>query len=137
MLYCAWFQAQIRMVQRFIAFILFIVLLTNSFVMPSQQKNAVQILSQKDYSLADRYNNAFVNSVFSDNILLTLAYMRGSVHAGQQVNWNSVKKDFTYTLIIKPGKTFAFHDDVLPQYKTSDVNTTHAHFDSAEGFKYD
>lgn len=103
------------------------------FVQPAQ----AQILSQKDYSLLDRYGNSYVNNVFSDNILLTLAYMRGAVKNGQPVDWKNVKGDFTYTLIIKPGQTFAFHDNVLPQYNNVPLETTNAHFDSQQGFESD
>lgn len=96
-----------------------------------------EVLATKQYSLSDRYSNAFVNDVFADNILLTLAYMRGLVKKGQPVDWNSVTSPFTYTMLLKPGQTFAFHDEVLPEYEGKNLVTTNAHFDSAEGFKSD
>lgn len=96
-----------------------------------------QLLSDKQYSLADRYSNSYVNTIFDQNILLTLAYMRGVVKNGEPVNWEHVKADFTYTMVLQPGKTFAFHDDVLPQYRNSLVATTNAHFDSTQGFVSD
>jgi hypothetical protein len=37
------------------------------------------VLSKVDYSLENRYTNTFVNDVFSDNILLALAYMNGVI----------------------------------------------------------
>ncbi len=95
------------------------------------------VLAEKQYSLADRYNNTFVNDVFADNILLTLAYMSGNAKDGQTVDWNKVDGQFVYTLTLKPGQTFAFHDQVLPQYQGKIAETTNAHFDSSEGFKSD
>lgn len=95
------------------------------------------ILSEKQYSLSKRYDNAFVNDVFSDNILLTLAYMRGVAKEGTPVDWSKVKGNFTYNLVIKPGQTFAFHNTVLPEYKDSVTHTTNAHFNAQQGFRSD
>lgn len=105
-------------------------MINNSKFMPT-------MIAQKTYSLSDRYGNSYVNNVFSDNILLALAYMVGTVKNGKNVNWNMVTDPFTYQLILKPGQTFAFHDEILPQYKKSVVETTNAHFDSSQGFKSD
>jgi vancomycin resistance protein YoaR len=43
----------------------------------------------------------------------------------------------TYEVVIKPGETFAFHDDVNPLYSGKLVATTNAHFNAVEGFKSD
>ena len=94
-------------------------------------------LASVTYSMSDRYGNTFVNDVFSDNILLTLAYMRGAVHEGERVVWGAVRAPFTYTLTLKPGETFAFHDRLLPDFQGKVVATTNAHFDSSEGFRSD
>lgn len=94
----------------------------------------IQTLSDKQYSLADRYADAFVNTVFDKNILLTLAYMRGAAQTGQPVDWGKVKENFTYTMMLQPGKTYAFHDEVLPQYKSILEQTSNAHFDTTQGF---
>lgn len=94
-------------------------------------------LAAVQYSLADRYGNAFVNGVFDDNILLTMAYMRGAVHKGERVVWGAVRAPFRYTLTLKPGETFAFHDRLLPEFQGKVVATTNAHFDSTEGFRSD
>lgn len=96
-----------------------------------------RVLSQVSYSLADRYADTYVNNVFSDNILLTLAYMGGEVKDGQDVNWDKVKSMDTVSLFIKPGQTFAFHDAVMGKYAGKVASTTNAHFNSYEGFKSD
>jgi hypothetical protein len=77
-----------------------------------------KILADVSYSLADRYNDPYVNNVFSDNILLTIAYMGGKV-------------------VLQPGKTFAFHDAIMQKYQGKVSATTNAHFNLNEGFKSD
>lgn len=62
--------------------------------------------------------------------------MRGIVK-DSKVNWNEVEKPFHYEFKLDKNQVFAFHDDVLPQYKDEVVKTTNAHFNSIEGFKSD
>lgn len=95
------------------------------------------VLSDVNYSLENRYTNTYVNDVFADNILLTLAYMNGTVKEGEKFVWDTVRSPFTYKLILKPGEIFAFHDRVLSEYKDKIAATTNAHFNSTQGFKSD
>jgi hypothetical protein len=95
------------------------------------------ILAQQEYSLQDRYKVPSVNTVFADNILLTLSYMDGQTKAGQSVDWEKVRQPDQYTFVLQPNQTFAFHDKVEEQYKNSVVQTTNAHFSSDEKFKSD
>lgn len=95
------------------------------------------ILAQANYSLSNRYSNTYVNNVFADNILLTLAYMGGKVKKDKGISWEKVKTPGSDTFLLKPGETFAFHDSLLSKYKNSTVATTNAHFNSNEGFKSD
>lgn len=94
-------------------------------------------LSEHSISLEKRYGNSFVNDVFKDNILLNLAYMRGLVTEGSKVDWKTVRQPFTFDVKLAPAEVFAFHDDVLPVYKTKNLKTTKAHFNSQEEFKSD
>jgi hypothetical protein len=94
-------------------------------------------LSNVSYSLSNRYSNTFVNDVFSDNILLTIAYLGGKIKKGDSISWDSVKADSEEKFTLKPGETFAFHDAVLEKYKGKIALTTNAHFNSYEGFKSD
>lgn len=89
-----------------------------------------QVLSSHEISLEKRYY-----PVQKDNILLNLAYMEGRVT--NKVNWDEIKKPFSYQFRLEPSKTFAYHDDVLNEYKSTLVKTTQAHFNSQEGFKTD
>lgn len=94
-------------------------------------------LSNVSYSLSNRYSDAFVNDVFSDNILLTIAYLGGKVKKGDTIHWETVEADQEVKFTLKPGETFAFHDAVLEKYVGKVAVTTNAHFNSYEGFKSD
>lgn len=95
-----------------------------------------KILGTQAFSLEKRYADTFVNDVFKDNILLTLAYMRGMTKTNNP-NWSEVEKPFTYSITLKPGEVFAFHEDILPEFAGKVVKTTNAHFGADEGFKSD
>lgn len=95
------------------------------------------VITEANYSLTNRYSNTYVNDVFTDNILLTLAYLGGKVKKGEAVSWDTVKKPASNSFTLKPGESFAFHDTPLEKYKKSLVASTNAHFSSNEGFKSD
>ncbi len=94
------------------------------------------VLGGQAFSLEKRYADSFVNGVFKDNILLTLAYLRG-VEVTNNPKWDAVEKPFTYSFTLKPGEVFAFHEDTLPEFGGKVVKTTNAHFGAQEGFKSD
>lgn len=101
-------------------------------VQPSAQSLAV-----REFSLETRYNDTFVNSVFKENILLTVRYLSGERIDPKNINWDGIKKPFEYKLVLRPGETFAFHDDVLPEFEGKVSKTTNAHFNGQDGFKSD
>lgn len=94
-------------------------------------------LSTKEISLENRYNVKFVNDVFKDNILLNLAYMMDKEVEASEIKWEEIRKPFLFSFTLFPGKTFAFHEDVLSEFKDKLSVTTNAHFNFAEGFKSD
>lgn len=102
---------------------------------PALQKPTV--LSQRQFSLEDRYDNSYVNGVFKDNILLNIAYLAGKITSPNQIDWNNIEKPFEYKFTLQPGKTFAYHNDVLTKYEGKVTQTTNAHFNAQEGFKSD
>jgi hypothetical protein len=124
------------MFKRFLPIIIAVSLVFTSTAFPYTSAPK-RTLSNLTYSLSNRYNDPYVNGVFADNILLTLAYMDGKVKEGQKVQWNKVEDSGVTTLILKPGQTFAFHDTVLEKYKGKVVSTTNTHFNSRDGFKSD
>lgn len=120
-----------------IVFVLFAAMLdvANSITTLSTTPLSGNSLSERSFSMAKRYNNDFVNGVFRDNILLTLEYLSGDKINPKGINWQDVNKPKVYKLTLKPGETFAFHDDVLPEYKNKVDKTSNAHFNAAEGFR--
>ena len=95
------------------------------------------VISSHEISLENRYAVKSVSDIFKDNILLNIAYMEGKIGKKEDINWDEVKKPFTYQFRLEPGQVFAYHDDVLEEYKQSLVKTTQAHFNGSEGFKTD
>lgn len=95
------------------------------------------VLSSHEISLKNRYSVKSVSDIFKDNILLNLAYMDGRVKKKEDINWDEIKKPLSLQFSLGPGKTFAFHEDILDEYKNTLVKTTQAHFNSSEGFKTD
>lgn len=94
-------------------------------------------LATHSISLNERYNDAFVNGVFKDNILLTLNYMEGKVKSASEISWAEVEKPLHYEFTLQPNEEFAFHDKLLPEYSGHVVKTTNAHFNFQDGFKSD
>src|SRR3989344_4551757 len=82
---------------------------------PSPDVNSVQqkYLAASGISLEKRYDNKYVNDVFKDNILLNLSYLSGKITKREDINWEDINKPFEYSFTLLPGKTFAFHEDVL------------------------
>lgn len=115
------------------------VIVTAIFILtsPKAPTTTSKPLSEVTYSLSNRYSNKYVNDVFSDNILLTIAYMSGKIKKGNDVPWKLVQADGEVKFSLKPGEAFAFHDAVFDKYKNKIAVTTKAHFNSSEGFKSD
>lgn len=87
-------------------------------------------LASHEMSLEKRYY-----PVQKENILLNLAYLDGRVSKKEGIDWEEVKKPFQSEFKLEPGQTFAFHDDILPEYQSKITRTSNAHFNAEEGFK--
>ncbi len=103
----------------------------------SQKMPKEHLLATHTMSLDKRYVDPFVNSVFSDNILLTLAYLGNQARQNEPVNWQKTRQFSHFEFALSQGQTFAFHDTELPLYQGKIATTTHAHFNSQEGFESD
>jgi len=66
-----------------------------------------------------------------------LAYMDGLVKSKPDISWDRVESPSRYKFTLDPGQEFAFHEKTLPDYTENVVQTTNAHFNWNEGFKYD
>lgn len=121
-----------------IAALLSLVLTTNSaFTAPLVNTPETVVLGERQFSLSDRYHVASVNEVMKKNILLNFAYLSGAVKSKSDVSWDKIESPSQYSLTLKPGEVFAYHNSVLPEYKDKVVATTNAHFNSTEGFVSD
>ncbi len=94
-------------------------------------------LGSRAFSLENRYGDRQVNEVMKDNILLSLAYLRGLPINPIAVDWESVRAPFEWEVILDPGRTFAFQNDVALPYRGTIAYSTNAHFSYDEGFKSD
>ena len=92
-------------------------------------------LASKTFSLEDRNSSKFVNDIFKDNILLTLNYMEGRVKNKSEIVWEDIEKPRSYRFELKPGESFAFHDQILKSHNETVVKTTNARFNYQDGFK--
>ncbi len=95
-----------------------------------------QVLSHKQISMENRYGAPSVNEIYKDNILLNIAYLKGVVSDPKNINWEEVRKPFKYEFKLEPGQTFAFHEDILPEYQGKVIKTTNTHFGAGEGYKF-
>ncbi len=103
----------------------------------SQPANAEQLAS-RSISLENRaMPGSFMNDVMRDNILLTIGYMRGIVIDGQNVDWEAVRKSFTYSFELKPNEAYSFQKDALSEYEADIVKTIDVNFAGQNGFKHD
>ncbi len=107
------------------------------FVAGSGTFGRAQTLASHEFSMGYRYEDPRVSEVFADNILLTLAYMRQTVHKGEPVNWSAVREPFHWDLDITPGSVVTYHANVLPKYEGTATPLTTVYFNGAEGFRSD
>lgn len=94
-----------------------------------------QLVAKHHMSLETRYANPVINDVFKDNILLTLSYMSGRVQKASDINWDDVRAERTYEITLEPGQVFAFHDDILPEFRDRSIIHTNARFGAGQGFR--
>lgn len=96
-----------------------------------------RLLSSKSISLENRQPDKWVNDVFKDNILLAMSYLKGDIQNSKDIDWDNVRKPFKYEMVLKSDEIFAFHDDLLPEYKGLVTKTTNSHFNYGDGYKSD
>lgn len=118
--------------------------------LPKTTVDQKQVLSQKFMDLTNRFPDIFVNEVFSDNIILNLHYLKGDVGNIQKndvningyqgnvvIDWEKARKPFGFTIELKPGLTFAYHDSILSEFKNTPLIYGSSHYSIAEGYKSD
>jgi hypothetical protein len=93
-----------------------------------------KVLSNHDLDLTQREIDPTINKGFADNIELSLHYLKGDV-GNLPINWNNIRQPFTVEFILNPGETFAFHDNVLPEFTKPKI-TMNSKFITTEGYLY-
>jgi len=102
-----------------------------------------QVLASHDLDLTSRLPNSFGSEVFADNILLAIHFLKGDVSdlkskdkisGPEDVDWDKARKPFEASFVLKPGEVFAYHKNVLPEFKDP-VVTMNSRFFVDEGYK--
>ena len=97
----------------------------------------VEVTARHEFSLQKRYDNEFVNHVFKENILLTLAYWRRVITRGKAPDWSAVDQPFYWEFTLPSGHIVSYHGIVLPKYQGKVTPLADIHFSSSEGFLSD
>lgn len=101
-----------------------------------QAEIQAQELGSRSMSLNMRYGYELPDNAYKDNILLNMAYISGKVHSKNDINWDQLKKPFTYEFTLNPGERFAYHNYVLPEYSDNVVISPNTNFGAGDGYKY-
>lgn len=91
------------------------------------------VLAEKSLDLTIRSPEPQGNQGFADNILLALHYLKENVE-NPKIDWDLVRKPFEVSFILQPGEVFAFHANVLPEFKNP-AYTMNSKFFTYEGYK--
>lgn len=126
------------MITNLIATILTSLLLgVNLNSLPTKPQEEKIILSERQFSLENRYAVKSVNEVMKKNILLNMAYLQGTVSKKSDINWDEVTSTFHFEKVLNPGSTFAYHEIVRKEYLANLAFTTNAQFNASDGFLSD
>ncbi|RJP47562.1 MAG: hypothetical protein C4584_00205 [Armatimonadetes bacterium] len=102
------------------------------------------VLASHTMSLETRHPVPSVNEVFSDNILFALHYFKGDEASmrldeakpmASSVDWEKVREPFEFEIELKSGETFAFHKNLLPEFKKDLVKAGRSSFSYDDGYK--
>lgn len=125
--------------------ILGVALITNVLLSPAPVRSHSAVLAGQNIVLASheldlttRLPDPAGSEIFADNILLSLHYGKGDTNEmfdSSRINWDKAHSPFEFSFTLKPNETFAFHNNVLPEYKNSIVKTLNSKFFMEEGYK--
>jgi|GEM_PF-3281540 len=114
---------------------------SNMFVVPEKKTIAL-----KRMDLNKRNVSSMVSEIFRDNILLNLHYIKGDVDKYTDfekstsyqkiIKWEKIGEPFEFSFTLKPDELFAFHDEMLPEFKErKSVKTGWTQFSVEDGYK--
>ena len=91
-----------------------------------------KILVEENLDLTVREPSLEANQGYTDNILLALHYLKSEETL--PIDWEEVRKPFEVSFVLQPGESFAFHENVLPEFARPAV-TMNSEFLTTEGYK--
>jgi len=100
-------------------------LIVSSAAVQPKQKD---VLASHVLDLTKRDKNEFVNQVFKHNILLTVSQIPGQA-------WKSQDRPGLFSFVLQPGEVFAFHKNILGEYREKEVKAVSSEFKSSEGYR--
>jgi len=115
-----------------------------SSLFSSKSPTKGKVLAQKELDLKTRLPDAYGSSIFADNILLALHYLKedtGDLVVEKNtlnpssINWEKVREPFEVSFTLEPGQVFAFHNGSLPEFEKKIVTTMNSRFFIEEGYK--
>ncbi len=105
--------------------------LGDDFVSPRIESVEPKILAEHDLDLTNRLPGEYGNQVFTDNILLSLHYLKGDVE--RPLDWDKIREPFEVSFTLQPGEVFAFHGNSLVGLHP--VITMNSRFFMEEGYR--
>jgi hypothetical protein len=93
------------------------------------------VVVEKSLNLNERTPSPAINEGFSDNMLLSLHYMNNDISDPKNIDWNKIRQPFEVSFTLNPGEVYAFHNNVLDQYKNPKI-TMNSRFMTYEGYRY-
>lgn len=90
-----------------------------------------EVLASESFDLDNRYPAKSVSEGFKENILIALGYLAAESKDIQQRE----EGDFVFSLILEPGEVFAFHSQILPEFKNTKIITQKSGFLPKDGYK--
>lgn len=139
------------MINKFVAFSTSVITLFSGINTPidnfaqNTQSSGI-VLARQELDLNNRYPVNSVNEVFSDNIILYLHYMNGSVTSvldtekstanRRIIDWEKARKPLAFSLTLSPNEVFVFHPDVLKEFDEKNLTIVDTSFGSTDGYRF-
>lgn len=103
---------------------------TQAIESPWVPQNQPKIMARQKLDLTILGYGQAATDILADNIRLNLHYFKGDPRAVK-----NLREPFTFSFTLEPGEVFAYHDQVLAEFKNATIKTQPSHFSNAEGYK--
>ncbi len=103
---------------------------TQAIESPLLAQNQPKIMARQKLDLTILGYGQAATDILADNIRLNLHYFKGDAKEVKHL-----REPFTFSFTLEPGEVFAYHDQVLAEFKNATIKTQPSHFSNAEGYK--